>query len=245
MPSDHAIAAPEPFRQAVESARALAEAGWLVTFGIAPSHPATGYGYIRQGVPLSGEAFAVAAFVEKPDAATAASYLAAGGYFWNAGIFLFRARDMVAALEAHAPDVLAPVAAAVGPGRGQSGAELADPDAFAAARSISIDYAVMEKAERVAVVPVDMGWSDVGSWDALGDISEKDAGGNVVRGDALLLDGSNCTVYSTGPTVTAIGVSDLVVVATKDAVLIVPRGQSQSVADLVAELRKQGRTDLL
>ena len=167
MPSDHVIADVAAFRAAIDAALPLVEQGWLATFGIAPDAPETGYGYIRIGEAIGRGVHRVERFVEKPDRATAEAYLAAGGYAWNGGIFLFRADAYLAALDAHAPAIAA-AARAVDGRRARDGARIyPDADAFAASPSESIDYAVMEKAERVAVVPVEMGWSDVGSWDAL------------------------------------------------------------------------------
>jgi mannose-1-phosphate guanylyltransferase/mannose-1-phosphate guanylyltransferase/mannose-6-phosphate isomerase len=244
MPSDHLIRDAEAFLQAVEAARGTAEAGWLVTFGVDPDRPETGYGYIRQGEDVARGVGRAERFLEKPDAATAARLISEGSHLWNAGIFLFRADAYLAALQLHAPEVLEATRAAYA-GRKEEGAHiLPDAQAFAASPSISIDYAVMEKAERVAVVPVSMGWSDIGSWDVLHEIGSKDERGNLVGGDALAIDSSNCLVRSDGPTVVTIGVEDLIVIASGDAVLIVPRGQSQRVREAVEALEARGRTPL-
>lgn len=236
MPSDHLIREPEAFLAAVQAARAAAEQGWLVTFGIAPDRPETGYGYIRQGPEVAPDVRRADRFLEKPDAATAAALVADGNHFWNAGIFLFRADTYLAALSLHAPDVLQAARAAHAAGRREAGRFLPDAQAFARSPSISIDYAVMEKAERVAVVPVSMGWSDIGSWDALHELGEKDARDNLVSGDALAIDSANCLLRSDGPTIITVGVEDLIVVASKEAVLIVPRSQSQRVREAVEAL---------
>jgi mannose-1-phosphate guanylyltransferase/mannose-1-phosphate guanylyltransferase/mannose-6-phosphate isomerase len=179
----------------------------------------------------------VVRFREKPDAATAAGFVADGRHLWNGGIFLFRRDAFLSALEAHSPDVLK-AAQAAADGRLEHGRRIhPDAAAFAASPSISIDYAVMEKAARIAVAPVTMGWSDVGSWDAIYDEAERDGGGNALTGDVLAIDSSNCLIRSDGPTVAAIGVSDLVIVASKDAVLILPRGDTQRVREAVEALK--------
>lgn len=237
MPSDHAIADPDAFRDAVIKATALAAEGWLVTFGITPGGPETGYGYIEQGEALDAGGYRAARFIEKPDRATAEQLLAAGGHHWNGGIFLFTAGAYLEALEQHAPDILAGARAAYDAGHRDGTVHRPDAAAFARIPAISIDYAVMEKAELVAVVPVSMGWSDVGSWDALHAISARNADGNALDGDVLAIDTRNSLVRSTGPTVTTIGVEDLIVVATEDAILVMPRGDSQRVKEAVEALK--------
>ena len=237
MPSDHVIGDVGAFREALERAAPLAEQGWLVTFGITPEHAETGFGYIKLGEPLAEGVHRVERFIEKPPLSTAQRMLREGGHAWNGGIFLFRAATYLEALAAHAPDILAPVKASHESGR-RAGIRL-HPDAarFADAPSDSIDYAVMEKADKVAVTPVSMAWSDVGSWDAVHALGAADARGTVADGDVLALEASNCLIRSDGPTVAAIGVSDLIVVATGKHVLIMPRGRSQDVKRLVDELK--------
>jgi mannose-1-phosphate guanylyltransferase/mannose-1-phosphate guanylyltransferase/mannose-6-phosphate isomerase len=237
MPSDHRIRDVAAFARAVEAALPVAEEGWLVTFGIEPERPETGYGYIERGEAIGEGVHRVVRFREKPDAATAAGFVADGRHLWNGGIFLFRRDAFLSALEAHSPDVLK-AAQAAADGRLEHGRRIhPDAAAFAASPSISIDYAVMEKAARIAVAPVTMGWSDVGSWDAIYDEAERDGGGNALTGDVLAIDSSNCLIRSDGPTVAAIGVSDLVIVASKDAVLILPRGDTQRVREAVEALK--------
>lgn len=239
MPSDHIIAKPQAFLDAVAIAAPLAHTGWLVTFGILPTGPETGYGYIRRDEGVADGLFRVERFVEKPDAATAQAYLDEGCYSWNAGIFLFSAGVYLEALGRFAPDMLAAARAAMD-GAERTGAEIRpDPAAFAASPSDSIDYAVMEKAEKVAVVPVDMGWSDIGSWDALHELLGKDAQGNAHVGEVVSIGGSGNLVRSDGPVVTLAGVSDLIVIATGDTVMILPRGHSQDVKKIVEELKAQ------
>jgi mannose-1-phosphate guanylyltransferase/mannose-1-phosphate guanylyltransferase/mannose-6-phosphate isomerase len=241
LPSDHAIGDEAAFRAAVAAAAPLAAQGWLVTFGIRPDRPETGYGYIRRGSQLADGLFEAAAFVEKPPRAAAEAFLADGFYDWNAGIFLFRAGAMVDALGAHAPGVLAAVRAALGRARQDGVRVRPDAQSFAAAPAMSIDRAVMEKAERVAVAPVEMGWSDVGSWDAVHALGPRDADGNVLAGDVVAPDSRNCLVRSDGPVVVALGVEDLIVVATERAVLVVRRGESQRVGEALdaLEARRQ------
>lgn len=244
LPSDQVIADRDGFDAAVRRALPLAQDGWIVTFGMTPDRPETGYGYIRRGAKLGDGLFAAERFVEKPDTTTAAAYLADGGYDWNGGIFLLRADTLIAGLAQHAPDILSAARAAVA-GQSDGGGRISpDPAAFTATPAVSIDYALMEKAEKVAVAPVSVGWSDVGSWAALHDIAARDSAGNDVTGDAMLLDSRNCLVRSEGPLVTLIGVEDLVVVATGDTVLVVPRDQSQRVKEIVDRLKAEGRDSL-
>lgn len=237
MPSDHAIRDEGAFDAAVAAALPLLDDGWLVTFGIAPDAPETGYGYIRIGDEITGGVHRVDRFVEKPDRISAEAMLAAGDHAWNGGIFLFRADLFLGALSVHAPDMLAAAQAAMAEGLRENGRVHPDPVRFAASPSDSIDYAVMEKADRVAVVPVSMGWSDVGSWDALHAISEGDAKGNVASGDVVIIDSANCLVRSNGARVALVGVEDLIVVASGDDILILPRGRSQEVKKVHEHLK--------
>ena len=247
MPSDHLIRDVQAFLEAVEAAQDAAGAGWLVTFGVTPDRPETGYGYIRQGEAVAPGVRRAEQFLEKPDAATAARLIAEGSHLWNAGIFLFRADSYLDALKRHAPELLEAVGAAYAGRREEGTRILPEAQAFAASPSISIDYAVMEKAERVAVVPVSIGWSDIGSWDVLHEIGDRDERGNLVAGDAIAIDSRNCLVRSDGPAVVTIGVEDLIVIASGDAVLIVPRGQSQRVreaVEAVEALNARGRSSI-
>lgn len=237
MPSDHVIGRPDAFLTAVAAAIPHAEQGYLVTFGITPTRPETGYGYIQRGRGLGGGAWSVHRFVEKPDAQRAADYLVSGDYDWNGGIFLFRAWDFLAGLELHAADILAGVRTSLASANREQGCVRPDPALFAAVRSQSIDYALFEPHERVAVVPVDMDWSDLGSWDALYDMGEKDGDGNATAGPVAAADTRRSLLHSTGPRIVTVGVEDLIVVATADAVLVLPRGQSQRVREAVDALR--------
>ncbi|WP_268796217.1 mannose-1-phosphate guanylyltransferase/mannose-6-phosphate isomerase [Sphingomonas sp. Leaf412] len=237
MPSDHVIADRDAFHAAIHAALPLVEQGWLVTFGIAPDAPETGYGYIKVGEELAPGVNRVARFVEKPQRAVAEAMLASGDHAWNGGIFLFRADAFLDALATHAPEILTAARAAMDGARREGTRVYPDAAAFAASPSDSIDYAVMEKADRVAVVPVAMGWNDVGSWDALHAISDGDAGGNVVDGDVIALDAVNCLVRSDGIRIATVGVSDLIVVASGNDVLILPRGRSQDVKLLLEAMK--------
>ncbi len=239
MPSDHLIADEAAFRAAIAAAAPAAASGRLVTFGIRPTDPATGYGYIQ---PEAGDAavLPVRRFVEKPGAETAARYIA-DGYLWNAGIFLFRASTFLAALAAQSPAIADAVGEAVAAGTREGLFVRPEPAAFGRSPSISIDFAVMERAANVSVVPVDMGWSDVGSWDALWRVLPADAAGNVLRGAGALLGCRNSMVRNEGgPFVAALGLEDMVVVATADAVLVAPRDRSEDIRAVVDRLEQQG-----
>jgi mannose-1-phosphate guanylyltransferase len=232
MPSDHLIGDVASFHAATMAALPVVEDGWLVTYGIEASAPETGYGYIRMGDALSASLRRVERFVEKPDAATAQAMIDAGNHSWNGGIFLFRADIYLGVLASLAPEMLTAAQAAI---RGAvSSDDLITPnaDAFAACPADSIDYAVMEKAERVAVSPVSMGWSDVGSWDALYEIGSKDSASNTIIGDVRALESANCLIRSDGLRISVAGAHDLIIVASGNDVMIVPRGRSQDVKKL-------------
>lgn len=238
MPSDHVIADIPAFHAAIRTALPAVRAGWMATFGITPDHPETGYGYIRVGEAIGAGIHRVARFVEKPDRAVAEAMVASGDHVWNGGIFLFRADTYLAALAAFAPAMLAACRAAMAQANRNGVQILPDATAFAASPSDSIDYAVMEKAEQVAVVPVSMGWSDVGSWDALHAISACDADDNVCRGDVVAIDTVNCLVRAgEGKRVALVGMSDLIVVADGDDILILPRGRSREVKRVLAAMQ--------
>lgn len=238
MPSDHVITDVPAFHAAIQRALPLVEDGWLVTFGIAPDSPETGYGWIKVGDEIAEGVHRVDRFVEKPPLESAEAMLATGDHAWNGGIFLFRADVYLGALASYAPGMLVAVQQAMEKGRRECQRIWPDAEAFAACPSNSIDYAVMEKAPRVAVVPVRMGWSDVGSWDALHAISEADEGGNVVRGDVVAIETLNCMVRAeSGKRVALVGVSDLIVVADGDDILILPRGRSQDVRKIIEAMK--------
>ena len=239
LPSDHVVRDVEAFRAAVDAALPAAEAGALVTFGIVPSAPETGFGYIQ--AEAGDGVRKVLRFVEKPDAATAQGYLAEGGYYWNSGMFLFRASRFLEELAAFRPDILEGVRAALREARRDGDFIRLDRDAFAATPADSIDYAVMEKTDAAMVLPVDIGWNDVGSWSALWDVAERDAQGNAQIGDVIAVDSRNSYAHARR-LVALVGVDDLVVVETDDAVLVARKDRVQQVKDVVARLKSEQRS---
>lgn len=244
LPADHHIENVDAFRAAIERGAALADAGKLVTFGVVPSGPETGYGYIKRGTPLpGGDAYAVERFVEKPDAATARSYIDEGGYDWNAGIFMFRADAILEEMREYCPEIASHAAEAVLKGARDLDFLRLDQAAFAACPSDSIDYAVMEHTSSAAVVPVDMGWSDIGSWSALWEVGEKDKSGNVLSGDVIAEDTKNCFVRAEAGLAATIGVENLVIVDTGDVLLVASRDRVQDVKKVVERLAAEGRTE--
>lgn len=227
MPSDHVIADEQAFMRAIGAALPLLDDGWLVTFGITPTGPETGYGYIQSGESLTAGVKRVAHFVEKPDRERAEAMIATDDHFWNGGIFLFRADMFLAALAIHAPEMLAAAQASLAGATRTGKRILPDEACFASSPADSIDYAVMEKADRVAVVPVTMGWSDVGSWDALYELGTKDDAANSLKGNIRLIDARGNLIHSDGLRISVSGVKDLIIVASGNEVLILPRGSSQ------------------
>ncbi|MEM1132698.1 MAG: mannose-1-phosphate guanylyltransferase/mannose-6-phosphate isomerase [Pseudomonadota bacterium] len=242
MPSDHVMRAPETFCAVVAEAEQAARSGALVTFGITPTHPETGYGYIHQGAALEGSTgHKVKAFVEKPKRDVAEQMLAQGGYLWNAGIFLMRADRYLEELQRHAPEMAKACNTAYQAGNRDGNAITPDADSFAGSPSDSIDYAIMEKADNVAVFALDCGWSDLGSWDAVHDLAGKDGSGNSATGPVTMLDTENSLIQSDGLKIAVSGVSDLVIIAEGDQLLIVPRGETQRVKELLSAVKsKQG-----
>ena len=230
-PSDHHIANRQAFAAAAREAARLAGEGWLVSFGIAATAPETGYGYLKRGEAIPG-GYRVARFVEKPDLARAQGFLADGGYAWNGGIFAFRAGTYLAELALHRPELAADARAAVAAGREDGRRFHPDAVAFAAIRGESVDYAVMENTSRAAMVPADMGWSDIGNWQALHEAREKDAAGNSVVGRAELVDCRNVAVDSDGPRVSVIGLEGVIVVVNGDEVLVTTAAGAQQVGKL-------------
>lgn len=246
MPSDHAITDLPAFQAAVARAAEAASRGHLVTFGITASRPETGYGYIKRGKALPGiaGAFNVAAFAEKPDRPRAEGYVKSGDYSWNSGIFLFPAALLLKELERLQPDMVAACKAAVDKAKRDLDFLRLDREAFAKAANNSIDYAVMEHTPHAAVVPVEMGWSDVGTWDALWMVGTKDDAGNVTSGDVVTEDVTNSYLRTESGLLAVLGVEDLVVVATADAVLVTRRDRAQDIKQLVAKLERDGRNEL-
>ena len=243
MPSDHVVGNVKAFHAAVQVAAAAARTGALVTFGIKPATPETGYGYIKGAAPLDGVpgAFTVERFVEKPDRPAAQTYLESGGYYWNGGMFLFSAKTFIKDMEWLEPAMLGFCRDAITHAHRDMDFIRLGEVAFLACPSQSIDYAIMEHVPHAAVVPVEMGWSDVGSWQSLWDISQRDANGNTILGDVVTEGASNSYIRSEGPLVAAVGVENLVIVATKDAVLVSHRDATQDVKKIVAQLESQSR----
>ncbi len=243
LPADHHVTNPAAFRATVERAMAPAHAGQLMTFGVVPSRPETGYGYVRCGEVLADGIFSLAEFVEKPDQATAERYVADGAYCWNSGLFLFRADRYLGALSQHQPEMLAACEQAMA--RAEHDLDFIRPDAeaFLASPADSIDYAVMELTEAGGVATLDCGWSDVGAWSALWEIGAADSDGNVSEGDVLLHDARNNYVRSESRLVTALGVEDLVVVETADAVMVGARGRVQDIKQVVEALTASNRPE--
>ncbi len=238
--ADHLIQDVAAFHASIKAALPLARAGKLVTFGIVPSHPETGYGYIEKGVAL-GDGFAVSRFVEKPDLATATEYLASGNYFWNSGMFMFRASRYLEELERFQPAIAAACREALAGGSQDMHFTRVDAEAFAACPDDSVDYAVMERTADAVMVPLDAGWSDIGSWSALWEVSAKDAEGNVFKGDVLSERSRNSYIHADHRLVAAVGVEDLVIVETKDAVLVTHKSQVQDVKKIVEQLKSSQR----
>jgi mannose-1-phosphate guanylyltransferase/mannose-6-phosphate isomerase len=244
LPADHLIGDTESFTSAVQQALPAAREGWLVTFGIRPDRPETGFGYIRRGESIGGDAFRVAQFVEKPDQPTAQTYLSNGSYDWNSGMFLFKASRYLEELGQHAPEMLAAVREAYATGRSDLDFVRVDSAAFAKVPDNSIDYAVMEKTSRAAVIPVSCAWSDIGSWSALWLSGQHDEQGNQREGDTMAINTRNSLLRSHDRHMIAtVGVDDLIVVSTPDATLVVHRDAAQDVKKVVDQLKASGRTE--
>lgn len=239
--ADHFIADQAAFQQAVKEAEELALQDKLVTFGIVPTQPETGYGYIQRGSALPEQGYQVARFVEKPDSATAQGYLDSGDYYWNSGMFMFKASVYLQALQEFRPDILDACKRAFEAGSQDMDFVRVDAAAFADCPDDSIDYAVMEKTRDAAVIPLDAGWSDIGSWSALWEIGTKDEQGNVCKGDVLNIGSSNSLVYAESKLVATVGVDNLVVVETKDAVLVAHKDRVQDVKKVVEAIKNDGR----
>src|ERR1700733_4464322 len=241
-PADHVIRDSRAFQAAAAAAAALAQDGKLVTFGIVAHAPETGYGYIRRG-DGDGPAYPVAQFIEKPPLDVAQQFVASGDYFWNSGMFVFKAGRYLAELALFAPDILEASKAAFQAAKTDLDFVRIDKAMFEKCRSESIDYAVMEKTRDALVLPLDAGWSDVGSWSSLFDALPADEEGNVLQGDVLVYDTHDCFVHSTSRLVTAVGMDDRIIVETKDAILVAPKGRVQDVKELVAMIKKSGRSE--
>jgi mannose-1-phosphate guanylyltransferase/mannose-6-phosphate isomerase len=242
-PSDHMVADPSTFLEAVTLAAPAARAGRIVTFGITPSEPNTGYGYIRLRAGDSAVR-EVAAFVEKPDRARAEAFLASGDHVWNAGIFLFRAGTMIEQFERHAPEVLAGVRSALAAAVRDLDFLRLDAELFAALPDISIDFAIMERSDAISCVPVDPGWNDLGSWSAVWETLEKEENGNSALGEAMFLKSHDSLVVSDSALVSVVGLDHVMVVATKDAILVADKGHAQDVKTIVDRLKADGRREV-
>ncbi|MCB5314403.1 mannose-1-phosphate guanylyltransferase/mannose-6-phosphate isomerase [Yersinia intermedia] len=243
--ADHVIQDKPAFISAIQLAEPLANMGKLVTFGIVPSAAETGYGYIRKGEQIEDGAFQVDAFVEKPDSAKATQYLASGDYYWNSGMFVFKASRYLQELEKYRPDIYEACANAIAGQRADLDFIRLDETAFYNCPNESIDYAVMERTNDAVVVPMDAQWSDVGCWSALWEINDKDSHGNVVRGDVLTEDTNNSYIYSQNRLVATVGINDLVIVETKDALLVADKNKVQNVKEIVGQLKLGLRSEYL
>ncbi|QGO68076.1 Mannose-1-phosphate guanylyltransferase 1 [Piscirickettsia salmonis] len=243
LPSDHLIKKQEHFIQAIQAAQQAAEDEQLVTFGIKPSHPETGYGYIQAGHALnqSQHAFKANRFVEKPDIKTAEKYIASGDYSWNSGIFFFKAKTLINIAKDLIPHTLTQCELALINSTKDLDFYRLNEKEFAQCEDVSIDYAIMEKATNTVVIPVDLGWSDVGSWSALWQVSKKDSQGNYIQGDIINQGSKNCYLRSDGPLIASVGINNLIVVATEDAVLIADKDDTQNVKKIVEQLKQDKR----
>ena len=243
LPADHVLADRPAFQAAINEAGKLAEQGRLVTFGIVPTEPETGYGYIKAGSAIEPHAFNVAAFVEKPNLQTAREYLASGDYYWNSGMFAFKAGVFLSELEKFNPQMLKVCREAFANAKTDLDFVRLDKVIFSGCPADSIDYAVMEKTELAAVIPLDAGWNDVGSWSALWEVTDKDLAGNAIKGDVLTVDTTNSFIHSSGRLVTVIGLENLVVVDTDDAVMIASKDRVQDVKAIVDQLKAAKRVE--
>jgi mannose-1-phosphate guanylyltransferase/mannose-6-phosphate isomerase len=243
LPSDHVIEDAVAFQYNIAAAVEIVADGHLVTFGVTPSHSETGYGYIRQGEAFSDKGWKVARFVEKPNKKTAEDYLVQGGYFWNSGIFVFGVKKFLDELNRYHPEIVSAARQALNDGRSDLDFFRLDQTAFETAPAISVDYAVMEKTKHAAMVPLTTGWNDIGSWASLWAIGDADDNGNVTEGNTIILDANDNYIRSEKPLIAALGVSGLIIVATDDTVLVLPKDRAQEVKDVVAALDASGHEE--
>ncbi|PHZ85943.1 mannose-1-phosphate guanylyltransferase/mannose-6-phosphate isomerase [Paremcibacter congregatus] len=243
LPADHTIQDAPAFHVAIRKAEKLALEGALVTFGVVPKSPHTGYGYIKRGTTEKNGGYDVVQFVEKPDLATAETFLSSGDYLWNGGMFMFRASRYLAELEKYNPDVVTHCTAALEQAEADFDFTRLNSDAFAKCPGISIDYAVMEQTTEARVVPLDAGWSDIGSWSSLWDVCDKDDNGNTLTGDIITDNTRNSYIFAEHKLVTTIGIDELIVVDTKDALLVAHKDKSEDVKNILEELKKRARTE--
>lgn len=246
LPADHVIGDVAAFEQSVSAAKKQAEQGKIVTFGIVPSHPETGFGYIHRGASISGgeTTFTVSSFVEKPDMATAQKYLESGEYYWNSGMFLFKANSFIDELKRLQPDILEYCSDAITNSSNDLDFIRVNEEDFSKNADISVDYAIMEKTNNAVVVAMDAKWNDVGSWSALWDVHSKTAEGNSIHGDVIVDSTSNCYLHSTSRLITTVGVNDLVVVETPDAILVADKSKVQGVKNIVNSLKSANRPEV-
>lgn len=243
LPSDHVVGDTTAFDAAIQTASDAALDGAIVTFGIVPDGPETGYGYIRAGAPRAQGGFAIHSFTEKPDRATAETWLAEGGYSWNSGIFVFTAASILAELQTHCPEILAACREALVSARIADTMIYPNATPFATAEALPIDIAVMEKTQKGVVLPVDMGWNDVGSWSALWQSRARDDDDNALHSDTLVVDARNNFVFADSRLVVLAGMEDVVVIETQDAALVMPKSESQRVKQVVEALKQAGRAE--
>ena len=241
--ADHVIKDSSAFVESVENAKVHAEAGKLVTFGIVPTAPETGYGYIQRGSAQQSSGYAVSKFVEKPDQKTAETYLSSGDFYWNSGMFLFKASRYLDELKTHRPDILSACEAAMSSPQNDLDFIRVDKIAFEACPDDSVDYAVMEKTSDAVVVPMDCGWSDVGSWSALWEVSDKDKNGNAFKGDIMAIETKNSFIYAQDKLVATVGLEDIAIVETKDAILVSKLSEVQKVKQIVEQLKADERSE--
>lgn len=241
--ADHVIKDSSVFVESVESATVHAEAGKLVTFGIVPTAPETGYGYIKRGSAQKSSGYAVSKFVEKPDQNTAETYLSSGDFYWNSGMFLFKASRYLDELRTHRPDILSACEAAMSSSQNDLDFIRVDKIAFEACPDDSVDYAVMEKTADAVVVPMDCGWSDVGSWSALWEVTDKDKSGNAFKGDVMAIETTNSFIYAQDKLVATVGLEDIAIVETKDAILVSKLSEVQKVKKIVEQLKADERSE--
>ena len=243
LPADHVIENVQAFQHAVSQAKLLAEQGYLVTFGIVPTEPETGYGYIKRSTEAVDAAYKVASFVEKPNLETAKTYLESGDYYWNSGMFAFKASSFLSELEKFNPDMLEKCRQALKVAKVDMDFVRLDKEIFATCPSDSIDYAVMEKTAKAVVIPMDAAWNDVGSWSALWDVTDKDASGNAIMGDVLTVDTSNSFIHAHSKLVTVVGLDNVIIVETDDAVMVAAKNRVQDVKEIVDQLKAKNRTE--
>ena len=245
LPADHIIADTHQFQEAILSAEKAAKEGKLVTFGIVPDAPHTGYGYIKSGKKDTFGLYQVNEFVEKPNKALAETFLQEGNYSWNSGMFIFQAKTFISELNKYEPEIIHNIKKALINAEQNFDFIWLEKESFSNCKNISIDYAVMEHTDRASVLPIDVGWNDIGSWSSYWDVNEKDRDGNILKGDTITVNTSDCLIQSEYKLVATVGVNDLIIVDTKDAVMVASKNNSQSIKDVVEILKSQNRTETI